>query len=485
MRLAPRSITGSLVIWLFFGTAVVLTVAAAFLYGEVREIVIGDLDRTLHSKRQMVTGLFHEEHGGVELELSDIISGEYVIPRSGHYYRVMMDNAVLAASPSLVNDDFVFVPSGAASVGGLPGESVFTSTGPDDEPVRVLQYHYQAFDKNFDITLAESMTDGLAMIATFRRYLFVSIPSIILILCFAAWRIAKVSLRPIASFSTTIETITHKNLSERINAGAMAHELARLAQSFNAMLDRLNTVFESQKRLVADASHELKTPISVIRTQCDVVLQRTRTSDDYRDALRTIQSSSQSMTKLINDLLSLARLDAGLLSTSDFTTVSLKECIDHAVTMTAQLAEERQVAVTAAIDETLVVMGSRVGLSEALLNLIENAVRYNVEKGSVTVFAAREGGKAVITISDTGIGIRESDLARVFERFYRADTVRSMDGTGLGLSIVKSVVEAHGGAITVRSEPDKGCKFTVVLPLAENRTRSSGNNEPTRDEQTT
>lgn len=467
MKLVPRSITGSLVTWLFLGTTVILIVAAAFLYSEVREIVIGSADRTLHSKRQLVTGLLHEEHGRIELELSDIISGEYVIPRSGHYYRVMMDNAVLAASPSLVNDDFVFVPAGAASAGGLSGESAYTSTGPDDEPVRVLQYRYQAFDKTFDITLAESLSDGIAMIATFRRYLLISVPLIIVILCFAAWRIAKVSLRPIASFSTTIEAITHKNLSERIHAGTTAHELARLAQSFNAMLDRLNTVFESQKRLVADASHELKTPISVIRTQCDVVLQKARTTDEYVDALRTIRSSSQSMTKLINDLLSLARLDAGLLSTTDFTAVSLKECIDHAVTMTAQVAEERQVAVTTAIDETLFVTGSRTGLSEAFLNLIENAVRYNVEKGSITVSAAREEEKAVVTISDTGIGIRQDDRARIFERFYRADTVRSMNGTGLGLSIVQSVVDAHGGTIAVESEPGKGSRFTIVLLLTE------------------
>lgn len=463
----PRSITGRLVAWLFLGTTVILIVAAAFLSGEVRELVIGSVDRTLHSKRQLVTGLLHEEHGRVELELSDIISGEYVIPRSGHYYRVMMDNAVLAASPSLVNDDFVFVPLGAASAGGLPGESAYTSTGPDDEPVRVLRYRYHAFDRDFDITLAESLSDGLAMIALFRRYLLVSIPLVILIICFAAWRIAKASLRPIASFSTTIETITHKNLSDRINAGATAHELARLAQSFNAMLDRLNRVFESQKRLVADASHELKTPISVIRTQCDVALQRARTPEEYQDALRAIQSSSQSMTKLINDLLSLARLDAGLLSASNFAAVSLKECIDHAVTMTAQLARERQAVVTTAIDETLLVRGSRLALSEAILNLVENAVRYNVKQGSVAVSAAREGGKAVITVSDTGIGIRESDRDRIFERFYRADTARSADGAGLGLSIVQSIVEAHGGTITVASEPGKGSRFAVVLPLAE------------------
>jgi signal transduction histidine kinase len=244
-------------------------------------------------------------------------------------------------------------------------------------------------------------------------------------------------------------------------------------------------VFESQKRLVADASHELKTPLSVLRTQCDVALQKTRTPDEYIDALRTVRSSSQAMTRLINDLLSLARLDAGFLSTSGFAAVSIKECIDHAMTMTAQQANERQINLSVEIDETLLVAGSRIALSEAFLNLIENAVRYNREKGSVAVSAAREAGKAVITITDTGIGIRECDRARIFERFYRADTVRSRDGTGLGLSIVKSVVEAHGGTITIQSEPDRGSRFTVVLPGAENRSRSPGSNETTGGENIT
>ena len=461
----PRSIKGRLVLWLFFGAALVLTVAAVFLYNEIGNIVIGSVDRTLHSKRQMITGLLHQEHGGIELELSDIIAGEYVIPRSGHYYRVMTANRVLAASPSLVENDFVFVNSPATIV--PTNESLFTSTGPDDEPVRVLRYHYQAFGKDFDITLAESLSDGLAMIETFRRYLVVSIPLIIAVLCLAAWRIAQASLRPLESFSTAIEATTHKNLSDRLQTESTPQELARLAQSFNAMLHRLNTVFESQKRLVADASHELKTPISVIRTQCDVALLKTRTVEEYVETLKAIQSSSRSMTKLINDLLSLAKLDAGLISPESFTLVSLKDCVMEAVRMTGPLAAERRVAVSAAIDESLALRGSRTALSEAFLNLVENAIRYNAEQGSVAVAARKDEGKAVITISDTGVGMSKKELERIFERFYRADSVRSAEGTGLGLSSVKSIVEAHGGTISVESEPGRGSTFTVVLPLTE------------------
>ncbi len=467
MTLFPRSMTGRLITWLLLSTSIVLAAAGVFLSNEVRGIAIGSVDRTLHSKLQMITGLLHEEHGRVELELSEIIAGEYVIPRSGHYYQVLSNGAVMAASPSLANDIFDFPPSGTASKNTFAGETVYTSTGPDDEPVRVLRYRYAAFGRQFDITLAESLADSLAMTAAFKRFLLFFIPSTIIVLCFAAWRSAKVSFRPLAAFSSTIEMITHKNLAERIEAGTAARELATLARSFNDMLDRLQQVFESQKRLVADASHELKTPIAVIRTQCDVALQRSRSPEEYVDALRTIQASSGDMTRLISDLLSLARLDAGLAAAQNFEVISLKECLLDAVRMTEPLAAEKGVIVSTALDETLYVMGSRTGLEEAFLNVVENAVKYNIKEGSVAVSATRSGRTAVITVIDTGMGIRKEDLTRIFERFYRADTVRSTDGTGLGLSIVKSLVEALGGEIHAASEPGKGSTFTITLPAVE------------------
>jgi heavy metal sensor kinase len=302
------------------------------------------------------------------------------------------------------------------------------------------------------------------MIDTFKRFLQVTISLSILLLCLTAWWIARISLRPLKEFSSTIETITHKNLNEQIDTETTTNELTTLARSFNALLDRLNHVFESQKRLVADASHELKTPLSVIRTQCDVVLQRARTPEEYMEALQTIKAYSQNMTRLINNLLSLARLDAGLISAPSFTPVSIRECVDQAVEMTKQLADERRVQITTSVDESLFIMGIETGLMEAFLNIIENAVRYNREGGTVTVCAVKQEKQAVITISDTGVGIRDGDRERVFERFYRADSVRNIEGTGLGLSIVKSVISAHGGKIDVRSEPGKGSSFTVVLP---------------------
>ena len=464
MTLLPRSITGRLVFWFFVCTTVVLISVGMFMYAKVGNIVISSVDRTLHSKLQIITGLLHEEQGSVELELSEIIAGEYVIPRSGHYYKVMMGKDMLAVSPSMASDDFGFAPPSPATVVNQLGESFYTSIGPDNEPVRVIHYDYAAFGKTFTITLAESLKNSYTMIVTFRRFLQVTVTLSILLLCLTAWWIARISLRPLAAFSSTIETITHKNLTEHIDAETTANELSTLASSFNALLARLNHVFESQKRLIADASHGLKTPLSVIRTQCDVVLQRPRTSEEYIEALQTIKAYSHNMTRLINNLLSLARLDAGLISVAGYTPVSIRECVDQAVQMTKQLADDRQVQITTSVDELLFVMGRQSDLLEAFLNIIENGVRYNREGGTVTVSVVKQDKQAVITVSDTGAGIRDGDQDRVFERFYRADSERNPEGTGLGLSIVKSVISAHGGGINIRSEPGKGSCFSVFLP---------------------
>ncbi len=467
MLVQSRSIITRLVCWLFVCTSVIMVAAGIFLYERIDNIVITSVDRTLHSKLQIITGLLHEERGRIELELSDVIAGEYVIPRSGHYYKVMAGNSLLAASPSLAGDDFVFpLPHSSVGVNSI-GEIMFTSTGPDGEPVRVLRYGYNALARNFTITLAENLDDSYRIIAQFRHFLQLTIPLCILLLCVSAWWIVRSSLSPIKKFSMRMESITHNNLTERIDAADTALELTILARSFNSLLDRLHHLFESQKRLVADASHELKTPLSVIRTQCDVVMQQERRPEEYIEALRTIQTYSLSMTRLINNLLSLARFEAGLLSAGSFADVSLAECIDDAIHTTEQLGHELNIPVISTIDNSLCVRGSKADLVEAFHNIVENGIRYNRPNGSVTVNAVRKDKRAVITVTDTGLGIKKEDLDRIFERFFRSPTVRDRDGTGLGLSIVRSVIIAHGGEITVSSEPGRGSCFTVTLPLAD------------------
>jgi heavy metal sensor kinase len=468
VTLLPRSIAGRLLLWQITGVTTILLALGLFFYGELKQIVVSSVDSTLHAKAQIFTGLLHEEHGIVELELSDIIAGEYVIPRSGHYYRVMKSDRLLAASPSLVDENFTFVPTCDFTNARNSEEKFITAIGPTGEPVRVLQYHYPAFGSTFDIILAESLAGGLGMIDTFRRFLLITLPLGILVLSISSWWIIRTGLKPLARFSATIETITHKNLNEQLDTDRTVRELSRLSSSFNAMLSRLNLVFESQKRLVADASHELKTPLAVINTQCDVTLQRERSPEEYVEAIRSIRMETHGITRLVNDLLSLARLDAGLVATSGFAPVRLCDLAAHALRLTTPLADELKIRVTVAINDTMEVSGVQSALEEALLNLVENSIRYNRAGGEVHISATHsENSDIAIAVRDTGSGISNADMERIFERFYRAAAFRSSDGSGLGLSIVKAIVEGHGGRITAESEPGKGSCFTLFLTAVE------------------
>lgn len=466
MKKILKSIKGQLFLWFFTFSSAILLAVGLFMYYEIKEIVFHSVDHTLHSKMQMITGLLHEEHGIVELELSEVISGEYSIPRSGHYYKVIMDGKILAASPSLVDDNYNLASGILEYHDKKIREKIFTSIGPGKESIRVLQHDLEFLGRNFSVFVAESLMDSLTMIETFRRFLLIIIPASIFIVSLVGLWITRQSLKPIKTFSSRIETITHRNLNERIDAKTEAEELAVLADSFNEMLNRIQKAFEAEKRLISDASHELKTPVSVIKTHCDVILQKERTKEELLETLKTIKTVSENMGKLIKDLLSLARLDAGILSPANFKNISLNECIQQAIQLTAPLAEKKQVSIKTSLVDDINIFGDIDRLTEAFLNIIENAVNYNKDNGVVEITTSANNNNVNISIKDTGIGIKGDDLERIFERFYRADASRSTEGTGLGLSIAKAIIEAHGGEIKAEGEFGKGSCFTVTLPLS-------------------
>ncbi|MBM9615684.1 hypothetical protein JWJ90_15555 [Desulfobulbus rhabdoformis] len=461
-----RSIKGRLFAWSFSFIVTLLLSLGVFLYHEVEQILLESVDQSLHSKEQLITGLLHEENNNIEIELSEIMLGEYSLPRSGHYYKVLMNGLLLAASPSMVEGDFDLASGNIASSDAEKNEKIYMAIGPDREPIRTLHHSFSTYGQSFDIFVAESIREYVEMIHTYRNILMIVILASILIVCLMnRWIIIR-SLLPLDIFTASISRITHRSLDNRLVVRTEVQELDGLAESFNDMLDRLQSAFESERRLVSDASHELKTPVSVIKAHCDVLLLKDRSKEEYREALVTIQDVSANMGRLINDLLSLARLDAGALSASTLRDVSLKVCVDNALRLVQPLAEQRTVSVNVSSLKDIVLQGDGERLTEALLNLIENAVRYNKENGVVDVSYMQKNGTVHVMVSDTGIGIAEEDRNRIFDRFYRSDAVRNSDGTGLGLNIVKLIVEGHHGTIMVDSIVGEGSRFTITLPLS-------------------
>jgi len=465
MRSVLNSIKGRLFLGVFLFILVLLIIRGLFIYHEIQKDIHHLLKLSLHSKIQILKGLLHEEDGIIKLEPSEIISGEYFIPRSGHYYKVLVNGKVLAVSPSLVEDDFNLVSGELESHDEELGERVYTSIGPANEPIMLLHYDFEIFDKHATIYAAQSLEDSYLLLNRFKNFFIVTIPVLIFIVALVGLWIAKRSLKPLKIFSSKIERITHRTLSERINIEFQPEEIKGLAVSFNDMLDRLQKAFDSEKRLIADASHELKTPISVIKTQCEVLLQKDRSKEEYTRALNIIKNTSDSMRRLIDDMLSLARLDSGILLYSDFKAISLNSCLKQAIKLAEVHAEKRNIKIHISFTEDVTALGDKNTLTEAFLNIIENAIKYNIPGGMVNISILKNISMVEIKIEDTGTGIKGHDIQKIFDRFYRADTSRSTEGTGLGLSIAKAIIEANNGEIKVKSEVNEGSCFSVFLPV--------------------
>ncbi|HYU32812.1 MAG TPA: ATP-binding protein [Thermoanaerobaculia bacterium] len=282
-----------------------------------------------------------------------------------------------------------------------------------------------------------------------------------------AWLLLGRSLQPIADMSATAEAVSASNLSRRIDVAETQSELGPLARVLNRMLDRLEGAFEQQKRFTADASHELRTPLAVVLSQTELALAREREPAEYVQALETCARAAQRMRSLVNDLLVLARADAGVLELEP-QPFDLKSCIEECVTLVQPLAAERGLPIGLDLSEGADVewTGDLERTAQVITNLLTNAIRYNRPGGRVDVHLEAHPSEIVLTVADTGIGIPEDERARIFERFHRVDKVRSreMGGSGLGLAICKSLLAAQGGTIECTSTLGEGSTFTVRLP---------------------
>jgi two-component system OmpR family sensor kinase len=282
------------------------------------------------------------------------------------------------------------------------------------------------------------------------------------------------AMRPVAAISRAARTISEGDLGRRLNLQGR-NELADLAQTFDAMIARLQAAFDRQRRFVADASHELRTPLTSINLEVGRALSARRSAADYERALKVVDAESGRMTRLVNDLMSLARMDSGE-AILRFNVVDLSDAALEAVERLTPLGERRNIGVEVGELPELDVCGDRQYLVQMISNLIENGIKYSRPGDSVRVDTLALNGDCVLRVADTGPGIPAEHLPALFDRFYRVDKARAASdaeggssGSGLGLSIVAWVVKAHHGKIRVESLVGKGSLFEVTLPRADSQ----------------
>lgn len=281
---------------------------------------------------------------------------------------------------------------------------------------------------------------------------------------FGGWFVAGRALTPIKRISKTARAMSEGDLDARIAVEQTDSELEQVASTLNDAFDRLRLVVEQERRFIADASHELRTPISVLRAETEWALDRERTAQQYKDALTVGRRAALRMQDIVERLLALVRAEVTP-EVQEPAPVAMRSLIDDVVTWLAPIAQARGVRLGVEGDP-FTVNGDAEQLREALNNVIANAILYNKPGGSVTISTRVSGGSARIEVVDTGIGIPIDAVPRVFDRFFRVDKARSRElgGSGLGLSIARTVFVAHGGGITCTSEPGVGSMFAVALP---------------------
>jgi heavy metal sensor kinase len=459
------SIKAKIIIFYMAVLFVILSVLVVFLYFSLNKIVFSSIDSSLLSRAKALATLINsDENNETEFNFSDDVMWEYNSPKSETFFQIRrLDGAILEKSESVENLELPFIPRG--------NQTSFETISFKGKPARVVNFYvpakkgYAGKGHGFFIQCAENIHKQINLLRTYRIILLLSTFAVMIISASGGFLIARKALTPVKKISEAIDKISESNLSERITAKNIPEELNILASSFNRTFDRLELSFNRQKQFVADASHELKTPLSLILSQSEVTLRKERTVEEYRNVLKVIADTTKIISGIVQKLLSIARLSTNKVELK-IENIDLNEIIHESVKLLSPLAAQKGISINISAGKQSVISGDRGVLLELFANIIDNAIKYNIPHGRVDISVEKEEGFITIQIKDTGVGIPEKDLDKIFDRFYRVDKSRSKEtgGSGLGLSICKEIVKLHGGRIDIKSQPWSETAVFIYFP---------------------
>ena len=453
-----RTIRARLTLWYVALLALILLAFCAFLYLSLSRTLHDEVDRALADEARGVLETLDVRDGVAHLgDTPDgLASGTIVVlaDTRGHPLTANVPATAL-------------LPLAAAARGARDGPQL-TTVSLRGEEWRVLSQPVGSGGQTTAVLQVARPEQGIE-VALDRLLLLMglAVPLTLALAVAGGLFLASRALGPIDRITRTAGRIGAADLSRRLALPASPDEVGRLAATFDGMLDRLEEAFARQRRFTADASHELRTPLALLTGRAEVALDRPRTPAEYRAVLAGVRDDAARMARLLGELLTLARADGGqdLLVREP---VDLADLVADTLAALVPLAEERGVALAAGALVPCTISGDQTRLTQLLVNLIDNALKYTPAGGRVTVDLERDDDTATILVADTGIGIAPEYLPRLFERFYRVDTARSRaeGGAGLGLAIAEWIARAHGGDIAVTSAVGGGSTFSVRLPLA-------------------
>lgn len=469
------SVRTRLTLWYIGLLAVSLAIFTVLLYSLLSSILLAVMDSRLAGRAEDVLNLMESENdppavmlsGKARLPQIDVFASQYYIQI------VRLDSQVVQLSENLRGQRLPLPADLSVDVAAGRPRSVAVQT-PHNVRLRVYSMPILMSGRPMGaIQVAESLADLDGALAVVRRALLLGSLSTLLLAALGGAILSRAALDPIKAITETAQQITKtQDLGRRIPLSDPNDELGRLVTTINDMLARLEEMFQAQQRLVADVSHDLRTPLTTIQGNLDL-LRRGAAHDPemLAECLKAISDETARMRRMITDLLLLAQADAGLklqLQPVEVDTLLLD------IYRQAQMMASG-VSVRLGAEDQAMVMGDSDRLRQLLLNLVDNGLKYTAAGGEVRLTLQREAGWVKVGVMDTGIGIGPEDLPHVFERFYRADRSRtSSGGSGLGLAIARWIAEAHGGRLEVESQVGKGTSFTLWLPEMSRFERSMG-----------
>lgn len=456
--------------------SVVLLVCAIAIYGYISRSLVNTIDESLNhqlQKLEQVAKLSTSDSGlddpNQSPDSANDAEGE-VIPIPLQLMQVINSRGEIQTETYAHPQDEV--PVDLPSLQRLQYDTTQHETliMPSGELLRVATRRTRGHDgEDFYVRLGHSLA---ALQQARKRLLLVfgiAIPLALLLSSFGGLVLANQALSPVDRITKAAEQIAAGDLSERVPIPHQMDELGRLASAFNHMISRLQAAFERQKQFTSDASHELRTPLAVMRGELEIALRRERSPEEYQHTLSSNLEEISRLSRLVEDLLMLARADAGRAELR-CEPVNLSALCQKTTEYILPLAEQREQTLTYQLPpQPVTIKADQQRIKQLLLNLLDNAIKYTDHGGTITLSLTTENQQAVLSITDTGRGIPAEDVPHVFERFFRrsAKTAdRSASGSGLGLSIVKWIVDAHGGSIEVQSNVGEGTTFTVRFPLS-------------------
>jgi heavy metal sensor kinase len=455
-----------LTIWYGFVLSLILITFASGIFIYFKNSLQESIDAKIRSIGEVLSSSMTDAHntsvfGNFERYLENILGKK---PK-GKFIQIMDSSGRIGAKMSDIEGE-ALPTSFSALERAMQGEIVYETIERTTPRLRMITIPIMENKKVTSVVqVGTSLEDFDETIKKLLLIMIISIPSSICVTIVVGYFMAKKALKPVDQIRRAAIKISSSNLDERIDIGGRKDELGRLAETFNAMIGRLKDAFQRINQFSIDVSHELKTPLTILKGETEVALRKEREKHDYQVLLLSNLEEIDRMSCIIDDLLLLSKADMKEIKLN-IEEVALRDLIMDVCMDMKVVADKKNVELEASELEDIRLKGDELKLRRMLLNIVENGIKYSQAGGKVSVSSYQNNGYAKIDVKDNGIGISEEDIKYIFDRFYRADRSRKREsGSGLGLSISRWIAEAHQGSIDVISQPAQGSMFTIKLPI--------------------